>query len=100
MRRILILLATLAIALGLAAPVALAAEPVQNTAQVLVAINRSVTIAEGDHLDTLIVIGGDARISGEVGTVVVAVAPPRWPAPRPRPSWSSTAAQPSRPARP
>ena len=72
MKRILILLATVAIALGLAAPVALAAEPVQNTAQVLVAINRPVTIAEGDHLDTLIVIGGDARISGDVGTIVVA----------------------------
>lgn len=72
MKRIFAMLATVAIALGLAAPVALAAEPIADTGQVLVAINRSVEISEGDRLDMLVVLGGDARISGDVGTIVVA----------------------------
>jgi hypothetical protein len=72
MQRFIVMVATVAIALGLAAPAALAAEPIPDTGQVLVAINRSVDIPEGDRLDTLIVLGGDARVSGDVGTVVVA----------------------------
>lgn len=65
-----------ALAAGTAAwpapPAALAAEPVTGTGTVLVAVNRSVDVPAGDHLDTLVVVGADARISGDVGTIVVA----------------------------
>lgn len=55
-----------------AAPAAFAAEPLENTGSTLVAINRSVDVPAGDRLDTLIVAGGDARISGDVSRIVVA----------------------------
>ena len=35
-------------------------------------MNRSVDIPAGDHLDTLFVVDGTARISGDVTTIVVA----------------------------
>lgn len=56
----------------IAAPRVLGAEPFANTDSTLVAINRSVDIPAGDHLDTLIVAGGDAQISGDVTHIVVA----------------------------
>jgi len=71
MKRFLVMVATVAFLLGLGAPVALAADPVPNTGQVLVSVNRPVDIPAGEHLDALVVIGGDARISGDVASIVV-----------------------------
>ena len=71
MKRLLVIAATVAFLLGLGASAALAAEPVPDTGRVLISINGPVDIPEGDHLDTLVVLGGDARIGGDVGTIVV-----------------------------
>jgi hypothetical protein len=70
--RLFAILATAAFLLGLGAPVALAADPPRpNAESVLVSVTGPVTVAAGDHLDTLVVIDGDARISGDVGTIVL-----------------------------
>jgi len=58
--------------LGLTAPAVLAADPVPDAGRVLVSVNGPVEVPAGDHLDTLVVVGGDARISGDVRTIVVA----------------------------
>ena len=71
MKRVLVMAATVVFLLGLGAPVALAADPVPNTGQVLVSVNRAVDVPAGEHLDALVVIGGDARISGDVASIVV-----------------------------
>jgi len=71
MKRLLIMAATLTFLLGIGAPAALAAEPFPDTRSVLVAVNRAVDIPAGDHLDTLVVIGGSAHVSGDVTTIVV-----------------------------
>ena len=71
MRRLFVLVASVAFLLSLGAPAVLAAEPVSDTGSVLVAVNRPVDIPAGEHLDMLVVVGGDARISGEVDAIVV-----------------------------
>ena len=71
MKRLLLVVATAALLLGLGAPAALAAEPLPDTGRVLVSVNGPVDIPAGDHLETLVVVGGDARISGDVTTIVV-----------------------------
>ena len=71
MKRLLIMAATVAFLVGLGAPAVLAAEPVRDTSSVLISVNRAVDIPAGDHLDRLVVIGGSARISGDVATIVV-----------------------------
>jgi hypothetical protein len=71
MRRTVIVMATLAFLLGLGAPAVLAAEPVAGAQQLLVSVNRSVDIPAGEHVDTLVVVGADARISGDVTSIVV-----------------------------
>ncbi len=71
MKRLLLIAATVAFLLGIGAPAALAAEPFPDNGSVLVAVNRTVDIAAGDHLDALVVAGGDARISGDVTSIVV-----------------------------
>jgi hypothetical protein len=71
MKRLLIITAGVVMLLGLAAPAALAADPLPRTEAVLVSVNHPVDIPAGDHLDTLVVVGGDARISGDVRTIVV-----------------------------
>jgi hypothetical protein len=71
MKRLLLILTTVAFLLGIGAPAALAAEPFPDKGSVLVAVNRTVDIAAGDHLDALVVAGGDARISGDVTSIVV-----------------------------
>jgi len=72
MKRLLVIAATVAFLLGVGASAALAAEPIPDAGRVLISINGPVDIPEGDHLDTLVVLGGDARISGDVDTIVVA----------------------------
>jgi hypothetical protein len=71
MKRLLLIATTVAFLLGIGAPAALAAEPLPDTGSVLVAVNRTVDIPAGDHLDALVVAGGDARISGDVTSIVV-----------------------------
>jgi hypothetical protein len=71
MQRLLIIAAGVLMLLSLAAPVALAADPLPRTGSVLVSVNHPVDVPAGDHLDTLVVVGGDARISGDVRTIVV-----------------------------
>jgi hypothetical protein len=72
MRRLVTMAATVAFLLGLGAPAVLAAEPSPDSGPLLVSVNRAVDIPAGEHLDTLIVVGGDARISGDVTTIIVA----------------------------
>jgi len=71
MQRLLVIAATVAFLLGLGAPAALAAEPLRDTGRILVSVNGSVDVPAGDHLDTLVVVGGDARISGDVHSIVL-----------------------------
>jgi hypothetical protein len=72
MRRLILLAAAVALLMALLAPAVLAAEPGSATRQVLLSVNGPVEVPAGDHVDLLVVIGGDARISGDVGTIVVA----------------------------
>jgi hypothetical protein len=72
MKRLAVMAATVAFLLGLGAPAVLAAEPLPDTGRILVSVNGPVDIPAGDYLDTLVVLGGDARISGDVRTIVVA----------------------------
>lgn len=75
MRRLTIATTLVVVLLALvaaAAPAAFAAEPFANTDSTIVAVNRSVDVPAGDRLGTLIVAGGDARISGDVARIVVA----------------------------
>jgi len=72
MKRLLVMAATVAFILSLGAPAVLAAEPIRDGGRVLVSVNGPVDIPAGDHLDTLVVLGGDARISGDVRSIVIA----------------------------
>jgi len=71
MKRLIFVATAVALLLGLGAPAVLAADPLPRTGSVLVSVNHPVDIPAGDHLDTLVVVGGDARISGDVRTIVV-----------------------------
>ena len=71
MKRLLVMAATVAYILTLGAPAVLAAEPIRDGGRVLVSVNGPVDIPAGDHLDTLVVVGGDARISGDVHSIVL-----------------------------
>jgi hypothetical protein len=66
MKRFIPVAAAVALLLALLAPAALAAE------QVLLSVDGPVAVAAGEHVDLLVVIDGDTRISGDVGTIVVA----------------------------
>jgi hypothetical protein len=70
MRRILIVLAGLVLALGLAAPV-LAADPKPAGSSVLMAFNGDITVQPNQSVDVVMVTDGTAQISGQVRTVVV-----------------------------
>ncbi len=72
MRRLLSVATAVALLMVIFAPAALAAEPVRDTGTLLVAVNRNVDVPAGEHLDTLVVVGGDATIAGDIGTIVVA----------------------------
>jgi len=71
MHRLLAMMAAIALFLGLGAPAVLAAEPFSGTDRVLVSVNGPVDVPAGDQLDTLVVVRGNATISGTVGTIVV-----------------------------
>ncbi len=72
MKRFFLMLASAAFLLAFFAPATLAAEPSSGRDSLLVAVNRTVDIPAGDHLDTLLLIDGTARISGDVTTIVIA----------------------------
>ena len=77
MRRLSIAFTTVAMLLLVLVPSALAADEVVRTDDVLVAVNGPIEVAADEHLDALVVIDGDARISGSVDTIVVAGATAR-----------------------
>ena len=63
MRRVVVFLAALALALGLAAPSVLAAQPTfDHTGTLLVAFNGDVTVPTGETADGVLVTGGTATI--------------------------------------
>ena len=66
MRRVLVFLAAVVLALGLAAPAVLAADPTfDHTGTVLMAFNGDVTVPAGDMADAVFVTGGTATIHGD-----------------------------------
>ena len=70
MRRIVIVLAGIVLALGLAAPV-LAADPKHTDGPVLLAFNGDITVPAGEQADFVMVTGGTATVAGDATTVVV-----------------------------
>jgi hypothetical protein len=81
MRRLFLIATSVVILLALLAPVALAAGPRAvvdagrdgtDIGSVLVTIDGELQVADGDRADAVLVLGGDARIGGDVDTVVVA----------------------------
>ncbi len=72
MRRLLAIATSVAILFILTVPSAFAAEPTTTTGSVIFAANGTVDVPAGEHVDTVIVADGIARISGDVDTIVVA----------------------------
>ena len=71
MKRLLLITAALVVGLGLAAPVALAADPLTHSGRVLVSTEGDVSIPAGDQADVVVVISGNAVVAGTVTTLVV-----------------------------
>jgi len=71
MTRLLGLLTAAFLLLGLAAPVALAADPGADHGSLLLAVGRDVDLASGEQTDAVVVVDGDAHVSGTARTVVV-----------------------------
>jgi len=71
MKRLFLVIATVAILMGLAAPAVLAADPSQHNGSVLMAFNGNVTVPAGEHADAVFVTDGTATVHGQVGSVVV-----------------------------
>ncbi len=72
MRRLLAIATSVAILLILFVPTAFAAEPTTTSGSVVLSVNGTVDIPSGQHVDTVIVVDGSARISGDADTIVVA----------------------------
>ena len=72
MRRLSIAFTTVVMLLLVLVPSALAADEVVRTDDVLVAVNGPIEVAADERLDALVVIDGEARLSGYVDTIVVA----------------------------
>jgi hypothetical protein len=72
MRRFFAIAASVAILLALCAPAVLAAEPAAADGSLIVSVNGSLDVPADQHLDAVVVIDGTARIGGTVDTVVVA----------------------------
>jgi hypothetical protein len=71
MHRILLMVAAAALFLGIGAPVALAADPSSQVRPFVLSVDHDTTVPVGDHVDTLIVVDGNARVGGSVDTLVV-----------------------------
>jgi hypothetical protein len=72
MNKLLALLGALVLALGISGATLAADGASGNSDTILLSINGNVEVAAGDHADAVIVFSGDARISGDVGTLFVA----------------------------
>ncbi|HYM83573.1 MAG TPA: hypothetical protein VEY67_05440 [Candidatus Dormibacteraeota bacterium] len=62
---------TIGLLLTVFAPAAFAADRHPATGSVLASINGSVDVAAGQHVDTLLVVGGTTNVAGDVTTIVV-----------------------------
>ena len=71
-RRLLAIAASLAVLFILLVPAALAAEPTTSTGSVVLSAGGTVDVPAGRHVETVVVIGGTARVDGSVDTLVVA----------------------------
>jgi hypothetical protein len=70
-RRLLLIVTSVAVLLALLAPTALAAGPVTTTGSVAVSVNGTLDLPADASVDGVIVVDGTATISGEARTVVV-----------------------------
>jgi hypothetical protein len=59
------------LALGIAAPIAIAADPLTDDTSVLIAFDGDVTVEAGDEVGAVIVTGGTATVRGTVNAVLV-----------------------------
>jgi hypothetical protein len=72
MKRLLLIIASVALVMGLATPAVLAADPAtSHGGRVLIAINGDVTVAADEQADAVLVTGGTATILGQVDNVAV-----------------------------
>jgi hypothetical protein len=73
MYRIMLMVAAIAVILGLTAPAVLAAEPGSSSTDrsFVLAVEHDANVPAGDHVDTLVVIRANARVDGSVDSVVV-----------------------------
>lgn len=71
MKRMVSISAAVLLLTVLLVPTALAAAPGSRTGSLLLAVDRSVEIPTGDHLDTLVVIDGNAIVSGDIPRIIV-----------------------------
>ncbi len=71
MRRLYAVMALVAILLSFFAPAAFAAGPESQTRSLILSVNSSMDVPPDQHVDTVVVAGGSARIGGDVNTVVV-----------------------------
>jgi len=71
MRRLSLVATSVVILLAFFAPVALAAGPVTSTGSVVVSVNGTVDLPVGTAVNTVVVVDGDATISGDADTIVV-----------------------------
>ena len=72
MKRVLAIGAALLLTLLFLAPVAFAADPSTLASdRVLVAVNGDITVPDGEHAGTVVVVRGTATINGDVNTIVV-----------------------------
>jgi hypothetical protein len=71
MKRIILVIATIALLMGLAAPAVLAAGPTKPAGEVLMAFNGNITVPAGEQAEAVIVTNGTATIAGQVKNVVV-----------------------------
>jgi hypothetical protein len=70
MKRIAGMVGAILIALFLAVPAAVAADPLPNSGRVLIVTEGDVTIPAGDQADLVLVVNGTAHIAGTVNTVI------------------------------
>jgi hypothetical protein len=71
MKRLIPVIATIVLLMGLAAPAVLAAGPTKPGGEVLMAFNGDITVPAGEQADVVIVTNGTATIAGQVNNVVV-----------------------------
>jgi len=71
MKKILALVAAMALVLGLAGAALAADEALPHTGRVLIVAGGDVEVAAGEQADAVLVFGGDARIAGTVNTLLV-----------------------------